>query len=404
MEAPPQTPDRGEPGPREQAQQQQQEEEDAMDAFLDKFRSQPYRGRLHEDTWEQELDKIPMFMKKAPSEINPQENPELACLQSLIFDDERPPEEQARTYKDEGNDYFKDKDYKRAVASYTEGLKKKCSEPGLNAVLLTNRAAAHFHLGNLRSALNDVTAARKLKPDHLKAIIRGAICHLELKNFSEAMSWCDEGLRLDSKEKKLLDTRAKADKLKRAEQRDIRKAKMSQRKAEAQKEALLRAIQARNIRLEPRAPRKEEEEEDEEEPTTPQGGLGSENAIGAKVSLDEGGRLSWPTLLLYPEYGQTDFISAFHEDSRFMDHFMVMFEEPPPWDLERKYRPAHLELYFEEEAQQEVHQLGPESTLLQALQHPRYLVKAWTPAFLVLVKESPFSKSFLRGRKVHRLK
>lgn len=40
----------------------------------------------------QEFEKIPLFMKKAPSEIDPKENPDLACLQSIIFDDERPPE------------------------------------------------------------------------------------------------------------------------------------------------------------------------------------------------------------------------------------------------------------------------------------------------------------------------
>lgn len=56
--------------------------------------------------------------------------------------------EQAKTYKDEGNDYFKEKNYKKAVVSYTEGLKKKCADPDLNAVLYTNRAAAHFYLGN----------------------------------------------------------------------------------------------------------------------------------------------------------------------------------------------------------------------------------------------------------------
>jgi tetratricopeptide (TPR) repeat protein len=57
--------------------------------------------------------------------------------------------EQAKTYKDEGNDYFKEKDYKKAVVSYTEGLKKKCADPDLNAVLYTNRAAAQYYLGNL---------------------------------------------------------------------------------------------------------------------------------------------------------------------------------------------------------------------------------------------------------------
>jgi hypothetical protein len=31
-------------------------------------------------------------MKKAPSEIDPEEFPDLACLQSMIFDDDRYPE------------------------------------------------------------------------------------------------------------------------------------------------------------------------------------------------------------------------------------------------------------------------------------------------------------------------
>ena len=42
----------------------------------------------------------------------------------------------------------------------------------------------------------------------------GALCHLELKNFAEAVNWCDEGLQIDARETKLLEMRAKADKLK----------------------------------------------------------------------------------------------------------------------------------------------------------------------------------------------
>jgi len=37
---------------------------------------------------------------------------------------------------------------------------------------------------------------------------------MELKNFSEAITWCEEGLQIDSKEKKLVETRVKADRLK----------------------------------------------------------------------------------------------------------------------------------------------------------------------------------------------
>ncbi|XP_010608696.1 tetratricopeptide repeat protein 4 isoform X3 [Fukomys damarensis] len=375
-----------------------------MDAFLDKFRSQPYRGGFHEDHWEEEFDKIPLFMKKAPSEVNPKENPDLACLQSIIFDEERSPEEQAKTYKDEGNDYFKEKDYKKAVISYTEGLKKKCVDPDLNAVLYTNRAAAQYYLGNFRSALNDVMAARKLKLHHLKAIVRGALCHLELKHFSEAVSWCDEGLLIDAKEKKLLEVRAKADKLKRIEQRDVRKAKLKEKKEQNQNEALLQALKARNIRLMSEAAGEDEDAASEGLGEVFLDGLSSENPYGARLSLDDEGRLSWPVLFLYPEYAQSDFISSFHEDSRFIDHLMVMFGEIPSWDSEQKYCPDNLEVYFEDEDRTELYQVPPKSTLLQVLQHPRYFVKALTPAFLVCVGFSPFCRNYLQGRKVHRVK
>ncbi|XP_049665185.1 tetratricopeptide repeat protein 4 isoform X2 [Accipiter gentilis] len=201
-----------------------------------------YRGGFHPDTWEEELEAIPMFMKRCPAEIDAARQPELACLQSLLFDEEQGPAELARMYKNEGNEYFRERDYGRAVVAYTEGLKKKCEDPELNAVLHTNRGAAQFYLGNYRSALNDAVQAKKLKPTHLKAVIRGALCHMELKNFSEAIAWCEEGLRIDSKEKKLVEMRAKADKLKRAEERDARKAKVMKKKEQCQKEILLAAI------------------------------------------------------------------------------------------------------------------------------------------------------------------
>ncbi|EGV91724.1 Tetratricopeptide repeat protein 4 [Cricetulus griseus] len=385
----------------------------SMDAFLDKFQSQPYRGGFREDQWEEEFDKIPLFMKKAPSEIDPKEFPDLACLQSIIFDDERSPEEQAKTYKDEGNDYFKEKDYKKAVVSYTEGLKKKCADPDLNAVLYTNRAAAQYYLGNFRSALNDVLAARKLKPGHLKAVVRGAMCHLELKHFAEAVNWCDEGLQIDAKEKKLLEVRAKADKLKRMEERDLRKARLKEKKEQSQNEALLQAIQARNIRLVSEAVGKDEDSASDGPAEIFLDGLSSENPCRARLSLDNEGRLSWPVLFLYPEYAQSDFISAFHEDSSalytYPSHLLwlflcfgsLWFFPPYPCGTGTELKAAQvfyclggavlramknaaflvagaavylsLQVYFEDEDKAELYQVSPWSTLLQVLQHPRPL-------------------------------
>uniref|UniRef100_A0A2K5LE76 Cns1/TTC4 wheel domain-containing protein n=1 Tax=Cercocebus atys TaxID=9531 RepID=A0A2K5LE76_CERAT len=340
--------------------------DDTMNSFLEKFQSQPYRGGFHEEQWEEEFEKVPLFMKKVPSEIDPRENPDLACLQSIIFDEELSPEEQAKTYKDEGNDYFKEKDYKKAVISYTEGLKKKCANPDLNAVLYTNRAAAQYYLGNFRSAISNVTAARKLKSCYLKAI-RG-------------------GLQIDAKVKKLLEMRAKADKLKQIEQRDVGKSNLKE-KERNQNEALLEAVKARNIRL--------SETTCEDEISASEGEffleeLSSENPHGARLNLDNQGRLSWPVLLLYPEYAQLDFISAFHEDSRFIDHLMVMFGETPSRDLEQKYCSDNLEVYVEDEDRAELYWVPAKGTLLQVLQHHRYFVKALTPAFLVCVGSKPF--------------
>ncbi len=40
----------------------------------------------------QEFDKVPMFMKTAPENIDAEKHPDLACIQSIIHDDDRTPE------------------------------------------------------------------------------------------------------------------------------------------------------------------------------------------------------------------------------------------------------------------------------------------------------------------------
>uniref|UniRef100_A0A7N8YI39 Prolyl-tRNA synthetase 2, mitochondrial n=1 Tax=Mastacembelus armatus TaxID=205130 RepID=A0A7N8YI39_9TELE len=376
--------------------------DDGMDEFMDKFTTQRYKNAFTEDNWEEEFNKVPMFMKTAPEDIDPQKYPELACLQAIIHDEDRPPEEQAKSLKDEGNAFFKEKSYQKAILSYTAGLKKKCGDVDLNTVLLTNRAAAHFHLGNMRSALNDAAAAKNIKPDHLKALIRGAQCCIELRNFSEAIRWCDEGLKAHPTDKKLQELKAAADKHKRAAERDARKAKAKEKKLHGEKEALLAAIK-------PRQQCGSDSEDEDEGPSTAIAqlnldGLSSQEATGAQVFLDAQGSVHWPVLFLYPEHQQSDFISAFCENNCFIDHLAVMFgEELPPWDTDRKYHPQNLQLYFEDEEKETLYQINPETSLLKVLQHKRFFVKAGSPSFIVLVNGSSFCKQFLTGKKVQRL-
>ncbi|KTF94621.1 hypothetical protein cypCar_00002297 [Cyprinus carpio] len=240
--------------------------------------------------------------------------------------------QKARALKDEGNEYFKEKNYKKAVVSYTEGLKNNCMDIELNAILYTNRAAAHFHLGNMRSALNDATAAKKLKPEHIKAIIRG--------------------LMLLPTDKKLQELRATADKQKRKADRDARKAKVNAKKEQNEKEALLAAIKEHGIKL---------------LKTEPSQNRGSDREDDAADG--------------------------------------VMFgEELPPWDLERKYQPQNLQLFLEDPDKGDLYRVDLEKSLLDILQHQKCSVKAGTPSFIVLVSGSPFSKQFLSGKKVQRLK
>ena len=93
----------------------------------------------------------------------------VTILQDLKYSpDENTPDELAKNYKEDGNFNFKCKKYRFAVASYTEGLKAKSTDLEINTQLLTNRAAAQFHIGNYRSSLLDCQMALRFTPDHMK--------------------------------------------------------------------------------------------------------------------------------------------------------------------------------------------------------------------------------------------
>ena len=53
----------------------------------------------------------------------------------------------AEVYKNEGDEEYRKKDFINAIHFYTEGIKVKCKDEELNAKLYSNRATAHFYLG-----------------------------------------------------------------------------------------------------------------------------------------------------------------------------------------------------------------------------------------------------------------
>lgn len=55
----------------------------------------------------------------------------------------------AEVYKDEGNDEYRKEEFSNAIHFYTEGIKVNCKDKELIAKLYTNRASAHFYLGEM---------------------------------------------------------------------------------------------------------------------------------------------------------------------------------------------------------------------------------------------------------------
>ncbi|CAA2993088.1 inactive TPR repeat-containing thioredoxin TTL3-like [Olea europaea subsp. europaea] len=72
-----------------------------------------------------------------------------------------------------GNQHFKESRFSEAFTAYTEGLEH---DP-YNSILLCNRAACRFKLGQHEKAVEDCTAALNVHPSYIKARLRRAKCN-----------------------------------------------------------------------------------------------------------------------------------------------------------------------------------------------------------------------------------
>jgi len=358
-----------------------------LDDFINSLERKSYTEGWPEDRWQEEMEKHPFFMKQTPKPGD-ELSPLMEGLQQLKYaEDENTPEELVANYKEDGNYNFKYKNYRLAIISYTEGIKRKCKDTALMAQLYNNRAAAQFMLKNYRSSLNDSKHAMKLDPKYHKAHNRAATCCLHIKDYDQCIDLCDKYLEEFSASKEISTLKTKAIMERKKQQRNMRMQEGLARKMEKEEEKLLRIIKEKKINIDlPEG--KREVELRHLEPQVPQ-------LFQHRVRLDKADRLIWPVMVLYPETRQTDFIQNFYEDTPFMDQLEDLFEEPPEWDRGRRYILPNLSVYFEGPNKSSVHKVDVSRPLASILEHEKFVLRGGTPSFLILIASSDAEKSFL---------
>ncbi|CAG8735928.1 13664_t:CDS:2 [Cetraspora pellucida] len=333
--------------------------------------------RDSEEDFLKQMNKVPLFMTELPEE----ENDALAALQSLIY--EGPPEEIAENFKNQGNECFKagKSQYQDAINYYTKALEANCQDNTIIEACLTNRAAVNLELQNYRKVLTDCAKAIKLNPKNIKAFYRSAKALHALDKIDQALDCCEHGLKIEPNNLALQQLEETCVKRKEVLEQKAKIKKEHERKERETKEALENAIKIRNIKME----------------TTPNTPISPHS-----VHIDtETQQLIWPVFFLYPEYKESDFIEAFNEENTFLDHLEVIFEQLAPWDIEHKYTPDNLQIYYEytlstgNEKKQKLIRIGKNCTLKEVLSHPKYVVKNGIPSFIILQRQGKFQEEFL---------
>lgn len=92
---------------------------------------------------------------------------------------------EALTYKDKGNQAFKDGKWEEAIQMYTKAIKKGEKHKEL-PIFYKNRAAAYLKESKWEGALSDCNESLKLAPNDPKALFRRAQAYEGLEKFAEA--------------------------------------------------------------------------------------------------------------------------------------------------------------------------------------------------------------------------
>ncbi|KAH8928160.1 hypothetical protein BT69DRAFT_1346846 [Atractiella rhizophila] len=160
-------------------------------------------------------DKVPLFMQSLPSELDSsrndgenengvgKDNVALEALQSLMY--EGTPEETAQSLKETANEYFRGKEYRKALSFYEQALRELGKDLSLETkrTLWANKAACNLELQNYGSTLRDcalIMAPPSVEDSTtLKALYRSSVALFKLEKFEESLDCIERWMQLNSR-------------------------------------------------------------------------------------------------------------------------------------------------------------------------------------------------------------
>lgn len=261
----------------------------------------------------------------------------------------------------------------------------RCDDAEVNAGLYNNRAAAHWHLRNYRSALFDCERALTFKANYPKARLRAAKSAFEIDKYDICIDHCQKLLETQPMDMEICGLLHSAKMQKVMKLRDERKRERKESKRNEEKEKVVKAVIERGIHV-----WKCEDPADMDvsklEPTLP----GSDDCM---VYIEDG-ILKWPVLFMYPEYQMTDFVKDSPENVPLQYQLEQIF--PAPWDQQKRYKIKKVNVYFEG-YDKKPHLVDPTKNLGDILLMKYYELREGTPTFFVLPRGSIIERAFLKS-------
>ena len=270
---------------------------------------------------------------------------------------------------------------KATKIEHTEEEKKTIHK--VKSQVLSNRSLVHYQRENFRKSLRDCKAALRFDVTNLKAYYRATKALLALERYHEAIKYIENGCDEKRVLKRMLKdfennifiaprpkpvqpttdggkpTEAPAPKLdKKTIRRDFKRSVKAMRKLKAEIFVKIKLKYEKNAKKAMELSMKKNKLYEIQTVALHRGmrmgppifEYGAQQHDARPVLDQTTGLLSWPLLILYEEYGQTDFIQLTNEMDTFHEQLSVVLPNNgpyAPWDRMRKYTISNVEVYFQ---------------------------------------------------------